>query len=561
MSYTWNIGRRLGALTALMLMILVASSGFGIHGLGRMHEGFRGVAQDTTEALSELAGTVDTLQRLRYRIFTASLESDPAKVAALKAEFSQQDAEFRKYWKSYSETTMTGEEAALAKEAAAGISSYQGYLSTVWDRIAAGDSAGARSEMLGNGVEQFRRAATPLRKLLDYQRREAASSFAVGEENYASDRAIGIGLVVLGVVVGAALSTFIARSVSVPIRRIIKVMERLTAGDTDVVVDVAERQDEVGEMGKSVVIFKDNLIRIKRLEAEQEAQKRKAEQDQRAAMRQMADGFEGSVGKVVQTVTSAATELQTAAGHLASSAALASTQAGTVAASAQQASANVQTVASATEELAASINEIAAQMSRSQSVATRAGTEAGVTTRLVQDLSESVSKIGEVVNLINDIASQTNLLALNATIEAARAGDAGKGFAVVANEVKGLANQTAKATGEIASQITEVQQKTAEAVIAIGSISEVIRQMTEISGSIAAAVQQQTAATDEIARNVEQASAGTQDVSTNIAAVNQAAKDSGQAAGQIRESSLGLSKQAEYLNQEVSRFLHQVRAG
>ncbi len=367
----------------------------------------------------------------------------------------------------------------------------------------------------------------------------------------------GFGTVIL---VTAILGWAIARSIVTPVDAMSGAMARLADGDLDADIPARDRHDEIGRMAVAVQVFKDSLLRVRRLEAEQAEQKRRAEEERRAAMHKMADAFEGSVGKVVQTVTSAATELQAAAGQMATAATETSAQATTVAASAQQASANVQTVASATEELSTSIGEIAGQMSRSQTVAERAADEAKRTTRLVQTLKDSVVNIGAVVGLINDIASQTNLLALNATIEAARAGDAGKGFAVVANEVKALANQTAKATGEISSQIDEVQGRTDEAVAAIGMISRVIDEMNEISGSVAAAVHQQTAATGEIARNVEQAAVGTQEVSSNIVSVEQAAQDSGQAANQIRESSLDLSRQAEYLSQEVARFLHQVRA-
>jgi methyl-accepting chemotaxis protein len=244
---------------------------------------------------------------------------------------------------------------------------------------------------------------------------------------------------------------------------------------------------------------------------------------------------------------------------MASGATETSSLATTVAAAAEEASSNVETVASATEELSASINEISHQVSKSQVVAERADQEARSTTDLITKLAETVTSIGEIVNLINDIASQTNLLALNATIEAARAGDAGKGFAVVASEVKNLANQTGRATDEIASKISAVQDGTTAAVNAISSISSVINEMSSIGGSVAAAVQQQTAATQEIARNVDQAAIGTQEVSRNIGNVETAAAETGQAATQISESSQELSVQADLLKREMTKFLDQVR--
>jgi len=245
---------------------------------------------------------------------------------------------------------------------------------------------------------------------------------------------------------------------------------------------------------------------------------------------------------------------------MASTASETSVQATTVASAAEQASGNVQTVASATEELAASINEISGQVERSQTVAHRADEEAKHTTELIRKLSENVTSIGEIVALINDIASQTNLLALNATIEAARAGEMGKGFAVVAAEVKGLATQTARATDEIGNKIAAVQSGTADAVNAIGSITRVITEMSEISATVASAVQEQTAATSEIARNVDQAAIGTQEVSRNISVVETAARETGQGAEQINESATDLSHQAELLKTEVTRFLDQVRS-
>jgi methyl-accepting chemotaxis protein len=366
---------------------------------------------------------------------------------------------------------------------------------------------------------------------------------------------------IIALLIGQIAAYVIARSVIRPVNAITGVMSELANDNLSVEVPYVQQRDEMGKMAVSVNHFKMQLMRVRQLEAEQAEQKRRAELDRQAAMSEMADAFEGSVGQVVQTVTSAVTELQASAEQMAATAAETSAQASTVAAASQEASANVQTVAAASEELTASINEIAQQVERSLAVAAQAESEAQQTSQMIEALSDAVGRIDDIVNLINSIAGQTNLLALNATIEAARAGEAGKGFAVVANEVKGLAGQTAKATGEIASHIQAVQQGTANAVNGIRSIATVIADMNRISAAVAAAVQEQSSATGEISRNVDQAAAGTQEVSNSITVVEQAAGDTGAAAAQIRSSALDLSKQAEYLGGEVGRFLAQVRSG
>jgi methyl-accepting chemotaxis protein len=363
-------------------------------------------------------------------------------------------------------------------------------------------------------------------------------------------------LVAFSVLFGTALTRLIAR----PISTMTGVMEALAEGNLDVEVTGDGRGDEIGAMAHTVQVFKDNCIRVTRLEAEQVENAKRAEAEKKAAMDQLADTFESSVMGIVQAVTATASQVQTSSQTLSAAATQTSQQSSTVAAAAEQASANVQTVATAAEELSASIAEISQQVARSSEVSNGAVAEAEKTNAQVQGLAHAAQRIGEVVSLISDIAEQTNLLALNATIEAARAGEAGKGFAVVANEVKSLANQTAKATDEISQQIGSIQAETQEAVTAIGGISGTIGEINEIAAAVAAAVEEQGAATGEIARNVSQAAAGTQEVTSNIEGVNQAATKTGDSADELLDSSSELTRQGESLSQEVGKFLSQVRS-
>jgi len=365
---------------------------------------------------------------------------------------------------------------------------------------------------------------------------------------------LGIGLATAAVVVLATTHTIVP-----PIQAITNVMTRLTQGEHNVAVPGVERGDELGHMAKSVLVFKDNMVKAKEL-AEQEIAAQRQREARTRAIEDLTARFDADVMAVLKTVASAATELQSTAGSMTDTAEQMTERSSAVASASTQASANVQTVASAAEELSSSVSEITRQVARSSEIAGRAVDESQRTNDQVKGLAEAADKIGAVVQLISTIAGQTNLLALNATIEAARAGEAGKGFAVVASEVKSLANQTAKATEEITSHISGIQSATQHSVTAIQGIAGTIGEINEIAATIASAVEEQGAATQEIARNVQEAATGTAEVSSNISGVTEAATTTSAAAEQVLGAAGELSRQSELLRTKVETFLAEVRA-
>jgi methyl-accepting chemotaxis protein len=364
----------------------------------------------------------------------------------------------------------------------------------------------------------------------------------------------------VAVLLGLLIAFLIARGIIGPLFNLTSSMTELAGGHLDVVVPGADRHDEVGDMARTVEIFKKNGLEVARMRAEQQVAEKVNAEQRKADMHKLANDFEGAVGQIIETVSSASTELEASASTLTATAIRSQELATSIATASEEASTNVQSVALATEEMSSSVNEISRQVQESARMANEAVGQARKTNDRVSELSKSAARIGAVVELINTIAGQTNLLALNATIEAARAGEAGRGFAVVASEVKALAAQTAKATGEIGQQVSGIQAATQESVGAIREIGVTIEKLSEISSIIAAAVEEQGAATQEISRNVQQAAQGTQEVSSSITDVERGASETGSASSQVLSAAQSLSSESNRLKLEVGKFLSSVRA-
>jgi methyl-accepting chemotaxis protein len=411
------------------------------------------------------------------------------------------------------------------------------------------------------GTAQVTQVNERMVKIAKFSREKAAAFMQNARATSESVSQTMMAIIAASMLFGLMVAFITTRSITVPLRGLNGGMLKLASGDFSVVLPGLGRQDEIGAMAQAVETFKVKAEQKAREEAEAKmTQDQIAAQQRRAEMIKLANNFESAVGEIVDTVSSASTELEASASTLTSTAESAQELTTRVAAASEEASTNVQSVASATEEMASSVTEISRQVQDSARIASEAVSQAERTNNRVGELAKAAARIGDVVELINTIAGQTNLLALNATIEAARAGEAGRGFAVVASEVKALAEQTAKATGEISQQIAGIQAETQESVGAIREIGATIARMSEIASTIAAAVEEQGAATQEISRNVQQAAQGTRQVSSHITDVQRGATETGSASSQVLSAARSLSSDSNRLKLEVGKFLNTVRA-
>jgi methyl-accepting chemotaxis protein len=482
-----------------------------------------------------------------------------AERADVDKNLAARKADFEKAAKIYRSLIASTAERDLAEQLEKQWQSFLGASIDVQSLVTKGDVAGAKEVNAGKVVPIGRAMDLTLAKLVELNDDGAEAAGQGAETTYLS--AIRLMAVILGgaLVLGLGAAIYMARDIRRGISSILKPMGQLTDGELSVEIPHRGEATEIGRIASALQVFKEALVAQKA--SDDAAKAERAVSAARAQTISAATGdFEVMIGELVGSLASASIELEAFATTLSSSADHAQELTTMVAAASEEASTNVQSVASATEELSTSVNEISRQVQESARMANEAVDQARKTNDRVGELSKAAARIGDVVELINTIAGQTNLLALNATIEAARAGEAGRGFAVVASEVKALAEQTAKATGEIGQQISDIQAATQESVGAIKEISGTIEKLSEISSTIASAVEEQGAATQEISRNVQQAAQGTHQVSSHITDVERSASETGSASSQVLSAAQSLAGESDRLKSEVEKFLNTVRA-
>jgi len=551
--------------TAIVALLLASLAGMGLLAIVKMQTMNRNTVDIATNWLPSIrelgdlrTGVITYRNVLREHMLSETLEDKQTTEKTLEGVVENNT----KIRQRYEAMISSPEERALYDEWVKTWTAYKEGAAKVMElsRKEAGKVPLEAHAMNKNVVNKLSIAADEiLKKDIDLNDKGAAVETQNAADTY--NGAFWLVLTILGaaIVVGLAAGYFVIRDVSDAIASIVKPMQSLGAGDLSADVPHQGEKTEIGTMADALQIFKEELI-AKRAADEAAAKDAEIKLERGRRVDTITRKFEQMIGDIVTNVSSASTQLEASAGTLSNTAARSQQLSTTVAAASEEASTNVQSVASATEELTSSVTEISRQVQESARMASDAVGQARSTTDRVSELSKAATRIGDVVELINTIAGQTNLLALNATIEAARAGEAGRGFAVVASEVKALAEQTAKATGEIGQQINGIQAATNDSVNAIKEISGTIEKLSEISSTIAAAVEEQGAATQEISRNVQQAAQGTQQVSANITDVQRGATETGSASSQVLSAAQTLSADSGRLKTEVSKFLTNVRA-
>ncbi|MCS3762377.1 methyl-accepting chemotaxis protein [Bradyrhizobium centrosematis] len=556
--FTGTLNARLVTLVAILSLFLLVIGVMGLQGTRQSNSRLQSIYEDRAVPLAQLFEINDRMRDNTVLLFEAAANGRAGKpVEGITAKVNANLEKVGKAWGDYMATYLTPEEKGVADSFTPKRVKYveQG-LKPALSLAAERKYEELAAVLAGQARELYEAAKADLDKLVAIQAKEAKAEYDAAEHEYGWLVGAALALLVTSIAIGGLVSRQTIRAIVRPLQRLNDAMLSINQGKLDNRI-VVERDDELGVALRNLQTLQ-AIVRFDRDELKA-TEKRSATQ-RKLEMIKLAGNFESAVGEIIETVSSASTELEASANTLTSTAERGEKLATMVAAASEEASTNVQSVASATEELSSSVNEIGRQVQESARMANEAVEQARITDQKVGELSKAAARIGDVVELITTIAGQTNLLALNATIEAARAGEAGRGFAVVASEVKALAEQTAKATGEISQQISGIQSATQDSVNAIKMIGSTIKSLSEISSTIAAAVEEQGAATQEIARNVQQAAQGTHEVSSNITDVQRGATETGSASSQVLNAAQALSSDSERLRTEVGRFLDGVRA-
>jgi methyl-accepting chemotaxis protein len=555
-----RIGGKLAAGFIALTLLTLCIGGYALYGLTILNDAAETVGANYLPSVQLSGRMARNVERMRVQENGVLLRiGSPAQAEGFK-ELTDAIAEIRAARHDYEGLIDAGWE----RENMTRIdTAFDAYLSdidaAVADAARKGDQATGRELLTGKGTDAMNKLREMLDADLEYNRKAGQSAVQASSNTFREVRMVVIAALVAAASLSLTVSLLLMRNIATPLSRMGNAMGQLASGNTGIEIPGAGRRDEIGGMAQAVAVFKSGLEDNARLAAQQAS-----EQEARAARVARIDllvaGFQAQASAAAAAFTGAVSELDSTARQMTANADTTNQRASVAASAAAQAGAGVQSVAAGAEELAASVSEISRQVAQSTQATTDAVQEARRTGDIVRALAEGAQRIGQVVDLINGIAGQTNLLALNATIEAARAGDAGRGFAVVASEVKALAGQTAKATGDISAQIGQIQTATAQAVDAIQGITQRVQSISTIATTIAAAVEEQGVATAEIARNVQQTAQGAQIVTANMDEVRDAAHQTGSAAGRVLTASTELGSQSATLTQQIDTFLGDVKA-
>ncbi len=554
-----SVKASLVAIVALLVVMLAGQGWLALTRLDAMKAAETDISENWLPSVQSLGEIKYEVTRVRVRGMRHVMTTDDAEMKRIDAQLIDLLAQVQKSFGTYEKRISSDEERGIWNDFRKGWNAYLAAQETalVHSRKNENDAA---AHALADASQMFDKALAILDKDVALNDKGAEESAQAADHIHDQARLVVFGFVGFALVLGIASGVFVVVRVTTPLAALTSSMATISSGNLRAEIPGRERADEIGDMARTLVVFRDGLAETETLRAEQARREEETARHMVEERNRIADSFQRTMGALADSFVKSSGEVADAARNLSATAEETSRQAQSVAEAAEEASANVETVAASTEELAASVREINQRVDQSSKIASSAADEAAQTQTNVRSLTEAAEKIGDVVELIRDIAGQTNLLALNATIEAARAGEAGKGFAVVAAEVKQLAAQTARATDEIGAKIGEIQSATSETVDSITRIVSTIAEIREMSTSIAGSVTQQGAATEEISGNTHRAAQGATQVTTNIAGVGQAAEMTGAAATQLMTLSDGLSGQADRLTHEVEDFVRTLRS-